>query len=567
MMDVFSTWEEAGIVTKGKTAGQIKIKCPKCPESRGNQRDTSLSVNLDKRVWNCHYCGFKGSLVDKEQVPKKVFKKPQFTLASPSDKMAEWFLKYRGIKRETLEKFLICPTEKFIHVAGKKVPCIAFPYIKNTEIVNIKSRYDYKDEQGKPKKTFTLESECELSFYNIDAISELPYAIIVEGEIDALSVWQATGNACVSVPNGASKGDLKLEYLDNCYSFFENKKMIILATDNDEPGQRLKEELARRLGKHRCFSVVWPEGCKDFNEVLLQHGPDYIEDMLNDVKPFPIEGIISVETVEEQLDHIYHHGFPKGCPIGYDRLDKLITFRGGEVTTITGIPGHGKTEFLDEILERLARLHDWRHGLFAAENGSAAFHYARLAHRYIGKPYYNALGYKMSLEEQKSAKAFMADRFFFINTREVRLTVESLLEKATEMVLRFGIKSFIIDPFNCMESQRANGVTESEYVGYIYSMLTGFAELYDVHVFVVAHPTKIPKDKDGKYNVPTMYSISGSANFYNKTYNGITVYRDFKAGVTDVYIQKIKFDFIGTVGFSSFEYDKETRRFNELATI
>jgi twinkle protein len=563
-MKIYTTWEEAGIDTKRRAAGQIKVKCPQCPESRGNQRDTSLSVNLDEKLWNCHYCQWKGRLVDQEQKPKKVYKKPLFTPVPPSEKMAAWFLKYRAIEKKTLEKFFVCPIEKYIHKAGKKEPCIAFPYIRNSEIVNIKSRYDYREE-GINKKTFTMESECELVFFNLDSMEGKDHVVIVEGEIDAMSVWQASENPCISVPNGASKGDLKMEYLDNCYSHFKGVQVIVIATDNDEPGQALKEELARRLGKHRCFYITWPEGCKDFNEVLVKYGPEQINEMLSEAKPFPIEGIISVESVEKQLDHYYKFGFPKGCKIGFTKFDKLLTIRGGEVTTITGIPGHGKTEWLDEMLERLANNHYWRHGLFAAENGSAALHYTRIAHRHIGKPYYSEYSEKMTAQEQKVAKTFMADRFFFINTSEVKLTIESLLNKAAEMVLRFGIKTFTIDPYNCMENQRPAGVNETEYVSHIYSLITQFAEKYDVHVFIVAHPTKISKDKKtGLFEIPTMYSISGSANFFNKTYNGISVYRDYEANLTDVYVQKVKFDFIGRTGFSSFEFDRYTRRYKEV---
>lgn len=564
-MKIYTTWQEAGIEIGRRTSGQIKVKCPQCPSTRGNQRDTSLSVNLDERIWNCHYCNWKGKLVDQEQQPRKTYKKPEFTPATPSDKMAEWFYKHRGIERATLEKFLVCPSQRFIHKTGKKENCIAFPYIRNTEIVNVKSRFDYKDENGQPKKTFTMESECELIFYNIDSIQDKNHVVIVEGEIDAMTVWQASDNPCISVPNGASKGDMKMEYLDNCYSHFQNVEIIVIATDNDEPGLALKEELARRLGKHRCYHIQWPEGCKDFNEVLMAHGPEKINEMLSEARPFPIEGIITVDSVSAQLDHYYQFGFPRGCRIGLENFDKLLTFRGGEVTTITGIPGHGKTEWLDEVLERLARIHYWRHGLFAAENGSAALHYTRLAHRYIGKPYHSGMGNMMTPEEQQQAKAFLQERFFFINTHEVSLTIESLLAKASEMVLRFGIKSFTIDPYNCMENQRPAGVNETEYVSHIYRMLTHFAEKYDVHVFVVAHPTKIAKDKKtGLYEVPTMYSISGSANFFNKTYNGISVYRDHTNGITDVYVQKVKFDFIGRPGFASFEFDREARRYTEI---
>jgi len=563
-MKVYKTWEETGINLKGKVSGQIKVICPACPPNRSNPKDLSLSVNIDKQVWHCHYCQWKGGLTQSGYDVKKNFKKPDFNPNEISDKMAEWFLNHRGISRETLHKFMVAPAKKYIAKAGREVNVIAFPYIKKGEIVNVKSRYDYQEE-GKNKKTFTMEANCELSFYNIDAVQGFEHCCIVEGEIDVMSVYQATGQPCISVPNGASRGEIKMDYLDNCSEYFDNKTLICLATDNDEPGINLRNELARRLGMNRCFYVTYPEGCKDMNEVLIKHGPDFIADMFNNLTAFPIEGVITFNSVEEQVDHYYLHGFPSGDNIGYVNFDKLLTFRGGEVTTITGIPSHGKSEFLDEILVQLSKLHRWPHGLFAAENGKPALHYTRIANRFIERPFYaENVVYKMTPDQYQRAKEFMNNYFFFINNRQIK-TVTAILDKAKDLVLRFGIKSLVIDPYNCMETERPKHVSETEYVSYIYDCLVNFAELYNVHIFLVAHPTKLQKDKKtGKYEVPTMYSISGSANFYNKTYNGISVYRDFEYQQTSVYVQKVKFDFMGRVGFSDFTFDKTTRRYIEI---
>lgn len=564
MEKIFKTWEETGINLKGKIKGEIKTICPQCPPDRGNPKDPSLSVNLDKQVWNCHYCNWSGGLSRHTFEDRKKYRKPEFTPETPSDKMAAWFLKYRGIERATLEKFLICPKKTYIHKTGKEENCIAFPYIRQTEIVNIKSRFDYVEDKQN-KKTFALEKDCELIFYNLDSIAGKTHCVIVEGEIDCLTVWQATGFPCISVPNGASKGDNRMDYLDNCFNYFTDKTTILLATDNDSPGLHLREELARRLGKDRCYYVTYPDGCKDMNEVLLKHGPEMIEGLLSTPNAFPIEGVITLENVEEELDNYYLNGYPTGDTIGYPNFDKLIAFRGGEVTTITGIPGHGKSSFLDEILVRLSVRHKWNHGLFAAENGKPGLHYARLSARYIGKAFISDNeADRITPEEYGNAKYFLYNHFYFINTKEVNLTIDGLLEKGREMVLRKGIKSFVLDPFNCIESQRPVGVTESEYVGMIYTKLVNFAELYNVHVFLVAHPTKMRKrEEDQVYEVPTLYNISGSANFFNKTFNGLTVYRDFKYNVTNVFVQKIKFDFIGELGMASFDFHKPSGRYSE----
>ena len=93
-------------------------------------------------------------------------------------------------------------------------------------------------------------------------------------------------------------------------------------------------------------------------------------------------------------------------------------------------------------------------------------------------------------------------------------------------------------------------------------MLTSFLDKYQVHGFLVAHPTKLQKDKrTGKYEIPTLYNISGSAHFFNRTHNGISVYRDFQTNMVDVYVQKVKWSWLGKLGYATFHYDTMTRQY------
>jgi len=94
--------------------------------------------------------------------------------------------------------------------------------------------------------------------------------------------------------------------------------------------------------------------------------------------------------------------------------------------------------------------------------------------------------------------------------------------------------------------------------------LTIFKQKYDIHIFLVAHPRKMQKQDNGYYDVPTLYDVAGSANFYNQVDNGITVYRDFKAGLTDVYVQKVKFRHIGELGKVEFKYNLQNGRYSEV---
>jgi hypothetical protein len=61
-----------------------------------------------------------------------------------------------------------------------------------------------------------------------------------------------------------------------------------------------------------------------------------------------------------------------------------------------------------------------------------------------------------------------------------------------------------------------------------------------------------------------MYSISGSAHFFNKTDNGIAIYRDFETGIVTAYIQKIRYSWLGKLGSVEFTFDTNTRQYNPV---
>lgn len=588
---VFDTWEQTEIDLKRKTSGQLKTQCPVCSHTRRNKKDTCLSVNITDKVFNCAHCSWNGYVRKYEKGStsvKKEYAKPDYNYVAPSEKMIAWFKEKRGITEETLTKFLVYPKETYFHVAGKVVPCIGFPYIKKGAIVNIKSRYDYvktlEDGSKKKTKTFMMEKDAELTLYNIDAVVGQKVAIITEGEIDAMTVHQSGWAAVCSVPNGAppikigedgKPNPIKMEYLNDATYAFKDAERIIIATDGDEVGMHLRDELARRLGRWRCEYIEWPEGYKDFNEVM--HGseeknlPGAGEEGVMQVidtytSRFPVEGVITVEDVQDTIDQYYYHGFPVGKKIGFEQYDKQMSYREGEVTTITGIPSHGKSEWHDEVLTRLSQQHQWPHALFAAENGGSALHSTRLIHRYIEKPFQHRYNdERMTPEELYRGKCFVNDYFYWIDQRKAGLKLDTILELGRELVLDRGVKTLTIDPFNCVDNERPAHVSETEWVSRIYAKLVGFAEDNQAHVFVIAHPTKMSQNLDtGNYLMPNLYSISGSANFYNKTFNGQVVYRDFVLDQTRIATQKVKFDFVGSTGTSDFTFNKHRRRYEEI---
>src|SRR5262249_55244168 len=142
----------------------------------------------------------------------------------------------------------------------------------------------------------------------------------------------------------------------------------IIAVDSDAAGARLEAELSRRLGVEKCFRVRWPESVKDANEMLMKHGAEDLAWFIDHTEPFPIDGVFEISDCRQDVLRLYENGLERGRSTGWRELDRYYTVRPGEVTALSGIPNHGKSNFLDNMAVNLARLHSWRFALFSPEN-------------------------------------------------------------------------------------------------------------------------------------------------------------------------------------------------------
>lgn len=323
--NIYESFESAGIYGINYNNTNQKLKCPKCGDERKNKTDKSLSVSIQKGIWVCHHCDWKGALKNQDYVApiEKSYVKPKSFVSKVNSFWIDWF-KARGIQEHVLEYFELGEFE----YGGHK--WIKFPYKRNKELINAKSRSDIKE--------FRLSPGSELIFFNLDAIKDKKECVITEGEIDCMSLYQSNVFNAVSVPNGASKGSMKLEYLDNCSEYFSEMEKVILFTDNDEAGLALREELARRIGRDKCFIIKYPSGCKDANEILQLHGSEFLNNVVRMSEPHPVEDVSKPSNSRDKIKEYRRDGFPEGDKLGYSNFDNLLSFRPGELTIITGIP-------------------------------------------------------------------------------------------------------------------------------------------------------------------------------------------------------------------------------------
>ena len=544
-------WGKFGIsIPPGKKSGQIKVFCPQCRDRRTNKRDTSLSCDLTTGLFHCHYCGFSGCAKVREmetKITKKEYILPK-TNGNPtlSEKVVAWF-SGRGIHLPTLTAMKITEGKEWMPQKGKEWNTIQFNYYKEGILVNTKFRTG--------DKCFKLVSGAELLPYNLDSIKGTKECIITEGEIDALSFVECGRYDVVSVPNGAGTN---LTYLDDYLDdYFEDKETIFIASDTDTKGVILREELLRRFGPERCRVVEYGEGCKDANEHLVKYGKESLLECLANAPEPKIEGVFTVSDFENSLDLLFEKGMQKGYTIGHENFDKLCSFETKRLCIVTGIPGSGKSEFFDEIAERLNIRYGWRFAYFSPENAPLQYHASKLIEKFTGKKFN-----KQSLPhgEYQQVKEHLEKDFFFISPSD-DFTLENILRKAKMLVRKKGIKALVIDPYNRIESDQDYRITETQHISKTLDRLTNFAQQNDVMVILMAHPTKMPKNKDGVIEAPTLYDISGSANFYNKADFGITVHRNRINEYTEVHVQKVKFRHLGELGVAKFKYNINNGRY------
>lgn len=309
-----------GIDLRNRWSGSVKTTCPKCANSRKKSKDASLSVNIDEGVWNCHHCQWSGSV--------NQYVRPEPKPVVSSQNIFDWF-SLRGIKKETVEHFRVSQSLEWMPQTQKENPVICFNYYMDGELINIK--FKTRD------KHFKMVKDARKIPYNIDSVKDKDYVIICEGEEETM-VWHQSGLAAISVPNGASKNNNNLDWLDSVYELLENKT-IYLATDNDEPGRKLSEDIARRFSASDVRIVEFPVSQKDANDCLKAYGQDFVTRLFDDAKPLPVSEISNAMDYLSTIQSYHKDGYPIGSHVDMPETDLHLSWNRGELVVVTGIPG------------------------------------------------------------------------------------------------------------------------------------------------------------------------------------------------------------------------------------
>ena len=548
-----------------RTSGVIKTICNQCLPTRHNKRDRSLRVNIDTGHCHCYHCGADFYVPDDTEEREKAerqaarkrraaavvpqhFQRPVFDASKTtlSDATERWLVETRCIPQSVIAELRITEQEEFMPQFGAKERCVCFNYFEGGQLVNTKFRSG--------KKHFKMVQGAELIPYNIDSLIGQTSCIIHEGELDAASSIAAGFKGVISVPAGANSN---LSWLDRFMeTHFEDLEEIIIAVDTDSAGIRLRDELVNRLGAERCRVVAYGPDCKDANEHLVKYGLESLRIAIEQAVEVPLEGIFTAADLHGDLRALFDNGFGPGAETGWEEMDKICTYERRRNIIVTGTPGAGKSEWVDELVLRLCLRHQWKIGFFSPENIPIVYHLRKLIEKLTGHRFQNGCGMTEGLLAR--SEEFLAENVSHISLKG-NATPDRVLAKARELVVRRGCRIFVFDPLNRFDHEPAPGQTETQYISNLLNKFTEFATQYNCLLILVAHPRKMNRNPTtGATPRVEMYDINGSADFYNKADYGIVVERDKEIGITRVYVDKVKFKHLGV---ATFVYDPVNGRY------
>lgn len=449
------------------------------------------------------FLGVKTESSDFLPKPEKIYKKPERKGVKATRECFS-YLASRGISHETAKIFKVTDAVIFDHDSKTEMPAIAFPYLRDGELKQVKR---LGTERHNGKKIIMAEADCEPCLFGWQAMSptERNLVVICEGEIDAMTIHQY-GLPALSVPFGGGTG-AKQQWIDTEYENLSRFQEIFLCMDMDEAGQSAAREIATRLGSHRCSFVKLP--FKDANECLLQGVT---------VEQFR-QCIIEAETLDPaelkragEFRQEVHDAFFSPAPgmftSPWTTLEHNFRFREYEITLVNGVNGHGKSQFVGHIA--LSATYQGISACIASMELRPAILLKRIVRQGVCKNDAEPQDVDLMMD-------ILNERLWLFNVTG-KAKGERILAVFKYAHKRYGVKLFVVD------SLMMCGLNEDDYNGQKAFMeaLCEFRSTYPVHVLLVTHPRKTENEEKpvGKMDV------KGTGAITDLTDNLITIWRN-----------------------------------------
>jgi twinkle protein len=621
-----ASFKDYGIKIDEMRLGKQATTCFNCSHLRKKEHQNAKCMtvvnDIGNRWFHCNHCGI-GTNIDAEDKFGDLRRKHNVPTQAPKiySPVVIKFLEKKKIRVETAQKLMWY----------EKTPgVLSMPYFHNYGAVRVFFRDIKHESEGNSKKTWqsTKEEGSKSVFYGAEVFNAysnfktinmpnlkqpMVVVLITEGQTDR-ATWYELGYDSkiyiVSVPSGAPPEHAK--NLDDYFEFLKDDRFkdfirvaedqqvdyngevsrpivrFFLGVDGDAVGFKLREELAKRLGRDKCWVPEYPEGIKDVNDIYLLKGKTGVSEFYNSFRPYPISGVIRLNDVKDDINNRIYNGVSRGLLCGQASFDKHVSWHENLLWVWTGVSGAGKSTVLRHYLMRLCRNNlDSRikTSLYTPEMTPPAREYLKLMELHAEMParaneHYRGSTLSTNAIAKKLAEEFVNEYFVIVNPTELSKegafvkdgnvnSLDTVLEYFRDQAENHGVRQFVIDAWNKLEHDYGKQ-SETNYISKSLDKILNFNSNYGVSTHIVAHPTKVDtiagKFNNPNFRKPTLYNINGSANFKNKCMVGIVVDRKKfimdgtktedneekwvlnKHANTDVTFEKVKFDEIGEEG-------------------
>ena len=279
-----------------------------------------------------------------------------------------------------------------------------------------------------------------------------------------------------------------------------------------------------------------------------------------------IDGLYTARDLWQSVNELHSGNTSQPFDVGYEPLDDLYKVARGTFHVWTGVPNHGKSSFLADIIMNMAKIHSWKFCIFSPEH-SMANNIKRLVEKYMEKPFDFGVSDRVTKDELVTSLAFIQEHFFFIDMQNESPDIKWILNVARQAKDEYNIDGLVIDPYNEINPTRKSGLREDEHISTVISDIKRFNRETECVTWLVAHPKKLQRQEDGTYQVDS-YDISGSAHFANKADLIVNINRIFNPEKTLFQIKKVReADLYGAIGEAEFKWNFKTRCFHALDSI
>ncbi len=381
---------------------------------------------------------------------------------------------------------------------------IIFPFLLPDGVLALaKAR---KAEDGaKPRPT---AANCEPVLFGWQAIPDSARTVVItEGEIDALS-WAAYGYPAMSVPFGGGKGG-KQNWIENEFDRLERFERIFISTDMDKPGDEAADEIASRLGRHRCYRVILPR--KDVNECLVEGiGKFAMDEAIDNAQSLDPEGLKRASDYSDRVIHLFWPAQEElpGYTVPYGKISDKLHFRPSEMTLWSGAAGSGKSQIISDCIPHWIKQGS-RICLASLEmKGEQSLR--RMCKQVGGVDRPTAPFIERILD--------WLDGGLLLYERVGKAGVPALLEVFDYARAKYGCDQFIID------SLMRLGIAQDDYNGQEKAVfqIVDWTIQHGVHTHLVAHARKGERGQ----GAPETEDIKGAMEIGANAFNIVTVWRN-----------------------------------------